>query len=225
MQLTTKSLNCRSFPLLKETTANMMIKQSVLPYCIALHLSLLMVVYAPNIGVCQDPTALDAKTAPNDVWTALQRAKGADTFHVAAIAEVALMSSILAGSCTRWLPSLLLVDAIVIRARHLGVGSCTPNDPSCCSALQCHQFPACTYPPFLNTTTNWHDRRNYCPLPLFYYENEKARLACSTLENTPDMSLCYQYGCSKKHTPFQHYMQRAILLSLLAVTFIALHCC
>ena len=179
---------------------------------IGVYLCTLAVIYVKDVGACEDPGASSAAPLRSDVATAIERGKHAVTFDVASTAEVAAMVLLLvAGKRSRALATILLVDAIAVRARHIGVVSCTPHDTQCCSALGCYEFTACTSPPFLGAQTNWKNRLNYCPLPYFYYKDSTARLSCTSLSNTPDMASCYRYGCSSTYMPFLHYIHRIML--------------
>lgn len=194
----------------------------VLVFLAAVHVGLISVAYAPDVNTCTALASTQSKPQPQDAATALHRASYADTFNVATALEVIALVLLPFFPSERLLPSLLLVDVIAIRARHLGWGSCSPNDTRCCSALNCFNFDNCQQPPFIEATTNWNDRRNYCPMPHFYVKDSKAKSACKYLSNTPDMASCYRYGCSKTHTPFQYWIQRSTVLSLVLISVIGL---
>lgn len=189
---------------------------------IGVYLCMLAVIYIQDIGVCENPTGTSVKPLPADVATSIERSNLATTFNVASVVEVSGMVLLLAGVQHRALANALLIDAIAVRARHLGVGSCTPYDTQCCSALGCYEFTSCTSPPFLSVQTNWNNRLNYCPLPYFYYKDSTARLSCTSLSNTPDMASCYRYGCSSMHTPFLHYVQRIALGVLVSIAVMSM---
>lgn len=197
-------------------------KRELLFIVSALHVSLIAVVHVQDVGVCGALAAGSSKPHPQDVRTALQRAGNADTFNLAAITEVMVILAMPLLPSWRVLPTVLLVDAVAVRARHLGWGGCTPGDTRCCAELQCYSFDNCKQPPYIGGSTNWNDRNNFCPMPHFYVKDSRAKVACRTLANTPDMASCYRYGCSSVHTPSQYWIQRCLLLSLIVVAILGL---
>lgn len=175
-----------------------------------------------RIGTCEALSQTDAKPSNSDVMVAFSRQHKSTAFDGAAFFEFVSMSCLLGGVQLPVLPIALLVDAIAVRGRHIGFGSCTPFDNECCDALHCFEFPACTSPPFLASITDWNNRLNYCPLPYFYYKDARAKFACGTLSNTPDMASCYRYGCSRKHTPYQYFMVRVMFVLLVVISLLYL---
>ena len=182
---------------------------------------LLLQQFMESIGSCDNLSKTNAKPSQNDVLVSLQRLKLSSVFNRASVVEVIVMSFVLSGSQSFLWGFVLLNDAIAVRARHIGFVACTPNDKSCCEELECHKFPSCTSPPFLSSTTNWNNRLNYCPMPYFYYNDASAQSACGSLANTPDMASCYRYGCSRQHTPYQHYVVRVMLVLLCVISFMS----
>lgn len=186
------------------------------------YLVLLLHALIDRIGTCDQLSKTDAKPSHSDVMLSFSRQKKSLSFDSATFVEFVCMSCLLGGVQMPVLPMILLVDAIAVRGRHIGFGSCTPFDNECCDALHCFKFESCTSPPFLASTTNWNNRLNYCPLPYFYYKDASAKFACGTLDNTPDMASCYRYGCSRKHTPYQYYMVRIMFVLLVLISLLYL---
>ena len=183
---------------------------------------LLLQQFIESVTTCNDDlTANDAKPTQSDVLVALQRSKTSVSFDRASFLEVVVMSCLLSNVQSPAFGFVLINDLIAVRARHVGFGACTPNDRACCAELQCYDFPSCTTPPFLSSTTDWNNRQNYCPMPYFYIKDASARLACGSLANTPDMASCYRYGCSRKHVPYQYYMNRVMLVILCIIGFLS----
>ena len=197
-------------------------KSRVRTILIGVYLFLLFFSHVYEIDACDDVVANPVKPRQADVMTAIERGKLAASFDISSVCESIILLLFLLGVESRVLCTVLLVFAIAVRARHVGVGQCTPNDTACCSALECYKFPACTAPPFLSTQTDWNLRANYCPMPYFYYKDTNARLACTTLANTPDMASCYRYGCSEQHTPYTYYSNRVGLGVLTAIVFLSM---
>ena len=186
--------------------------------CISVYLFLLATTYIYDFDACAETTSTSLKPRQADVLTAIERGKLAASFDVSAMLETFILLYLLFVKQSRIMSTALLVLTLAVRARHVGIGACTPNDTTCCSALNCFEFPACTTPPFLSTQTDWNLRLNYCPMPYFYYKDAKARLSCTTLANTPDMASCYRYGCSSTHTPRTYYSNRVGVGVLLIIS-------
>lgn len=173
------------------------------------HISLLLWLYVPEITTCSD-MELPTASVSNDLQVARERAARGSYFYAAAIVDVFSMIAIVLSSSVRagyhdlrgygrWIPVLMLASGIAFRARYT---HCVPNDPECCDGLGCPttsfstDFAGCSSQgPFDAFYIDWHDRNNWCALPLWYQTTNAASL-CGGLQNTPDVASCYRYGCS-----------------------------
>lgn len=214
--------------------------RTALPMFVTLHAFLLLWYYVPEIGACDD-LPLPRLQGTSDITVALDRQGRSYTFSLASVLEIAVM--VLIVYCTRhepkklsltgtarWLPMVLIVDALVLRARHIGLGACAPHDPVCCSNLNCPDTAFTTVLPGCQSATGgvetwlpvkWGDRTSYCPLPPWYV-NSNALELCRGLVGTPDVASCYRYGCSSVATPVPYYSVRLITGSVILFALLAL---
>ena len=202
---------------------------------IAMHIGLLIQSYATEAGACAHTYKRVLNTDLGALEVARQRDRNADTFALAAIIESAGMLMIAAGASSRLIPSILVVDALALRARHVGLGGCTPYDPKCCTELSCVTTNYTTSMANCREKTigkagisstikvNWQQRTNYCALPAFYTKDSLAETLCGNLANTPDVASCYRYGCSSENVPRQYYSTRIITINVLVIAVLAMH--
>jgi len=210
-------------------------KGGLLLVLIAMHIGLLIQSYAPEAGACGHTYKHVLNTDLNALEVARQRDRNADTFAFAAVIESVGMLMMLAGSQSRIVPSVLVIDALALRARHIGMGGCTPYDTRCCTELSCATTNYTTSlancreksvgPAGISSTIkiDWQQRTNYCALPAFYTKDSLAEILCGNLENTPDVASCYRYGCSSENVPRQYYSTRIITANVLLIAILALH--
>jgi len=187
------------------------------------YVSMLIWLYVPELTTCGD-MSLPTASVSTDLRVARERAARGSYYHAAAIVDVfSMMTIILASSkragyhdlrgYSRWVPVLMLSSGIAFRARYT---HCVPNDPECCDGLGC---PTTSYSvdlagcaaqgPVDSFYIDWHDRNNWCALPRWYQTTNAASL-CGGLQNTPDVSSCYRYGCSAL-APTRYYGARMLI--------------
>ncbi len=226
--------------MVRSTDMLAIIVHTMLPMFVTLHAFLLMWYYVPEIGVCDD-LPLPRLQGTSDVTVALDRQGRSYTFNLASVLEIVTMVMILffarsapkklsLAGAARWLPMVLIIDALVLRGRHIGLGACAPHDSACCDNLNCPDTAFTTTLAGCASATSgmetwlpikWGDRTSYCPLAPWYV-NSNALELCRGLAGTPDVASCYRYGCSSVATPVMYYSVRIITFNVVVFALLSL---
>lgn len=186
----------------------------ILYLLLQLHVGLFLYRVIPDRGACDNSTFTQPPSLA-DQNTVLFRA-AQSSYAIYFVFETIVMICIL---CIIWpdaslsrpaqiLPALLVISALSVRARHSGIFGCAAGDTNCCSNMFCsienHLFvPGCTSDA-TTASIEWTRRDTYCHEPRWYIDN----YCPDGFGATPDLTKCYEYGCSAKNTPYTYYGSR-----------------
>lgn len=190
-----------------------------------MHAVLCVWLYVPEFTTCKNMN-LPYEIVANDLDVARARAKRGSYFHGATVIDLFGMILIVVASqkrvarhdltgLARWLPVCMMSSNIAFRARYTFGWA---DDPESCDGLQCPtsryslDMSGCYNADSLYTfEVDWRNRDNWCALP-HWYQTTNAASVCRGLENTPDVSSCYRYGCTKS-VPHRYVAVRMVIMS------------